>query len=441
MAIGLSTSIAPETFAQANPALTGFAAGQGLIGTGIQNELMQNQIPQMQAQTGLTQAQIPLTNMQTLTAQAMLPYVGYQAMGQYYGGLGRMLAANPSLALLNAAGKDPQLQAMIAANPQLAQQVQNAALNVGYMGGSNYLSNILGIPMPGQQPQQGGQQVPQIGQGAQTPFTTSGNVNVPPGTIPGAAAGTYPNNMAPPQSPQSQATQAAFGGSLMGGAPTATQPGSPYLPPAVPNQNNSNIQDVSQNILDNNMYSPQQKQQIAFENSANNMFNQLKPTLPSVASYSGLKGQATLAADKASAALGLPTSPAYQNYLNYQTAALPLKADLSRALGERSTDASAEALNELVDPIKYNLTPKQVLGKWQQLMDTMHQNTLAITQPISTNLNQAVNTPTIKVPGAPQNAPTSISIPKFQNKQQFQSWYSNLGDDQKQLVKQQLGRT
>ena len=399
----------PETFAQANPFLTGMSAMQGMqtsqlqnVAQKYQNEMLQQQVPyagpMAQAQVGLTQAQIPLTQAQAGLTQAQIPYAGYQALGSLYGGLGRMMMSNQALAFINAVGKNPQMQAVMQNNPEMQQAYENAVQESAYIsnGYGNMLNNVPGI---------GGGNVMNP-TGVQQP---NGMVQAPQGTpLPGMKPGqNYPAVSAPPQSPQSAQAQTNFQNMQPGQAPPVASvlPSNAYAQQN-PQQNASDINALHTQLnssLMNSNYTPKQQQQLIYENAAMIQFKKLLPTLPGVASYSGAQGALQLAKDRLTSFFGGTPSPQYQSYKNYQTAMGPLAADIGRALGHNSTNEQNEAMNELLNPVEYDVTPKQALSQLQQLMDSVHQNTMAIVQPKAANLAEAANSQPLQVPGAPQN--------------------------------------
>lgn len=428
MAMGLITGIQPETLAQANPAASMFAQGEQAIGQGINNELLQNQIPLAQAQTA--------------SAYAMLPYIPYKAMGEYYGGLGKFLATNPALSFIKAASNDPQMQAQIANNPQLAGYLNNAINTVGYMGGGGYLSGMF----PGIYPAQGnpamGNQIPgQMPMGGQQPQAQSAPMQSPDNSANRALLldtanqlGITPQQQQPAPQGSAQGQQAVANALGINPQQLPNVPTSQLLPPDV-----ATTQSVSGSLAAQKTYTPQQIQQIAYDNSATNMFNRYVQSLPAISSFSGLQGQLEYKRQQALDAAGKPTSPQYQAYKQYQESAQLMANDIRRTFGEHATNSQQESLNELIDPVKYNLSPRTTLGMAQSLINAMHDNTKAITQPISMNIAQAQNQPAINVPGAPATAANpTIQIPNFPNKQAFLKWFNAQNSTVQQAVRAQL---
>lgn len=444
MAIGLIGNIEPETFAQANPFLTGFATGQDIIGQGLQNQgqYYQNKITQQQvpyagpmaaAQLGLTQAQAGLAN-------AQIPYVGYQALGSLYGGMGRMMASNPSAMIIKAIQNNPQLQALMNNNPQFAQEVENAAMIEGAMAGGGYFNMIP--PVPGVQGINGANQNFNTTQ----PVTNNSGINMP-----GAPNGAQlPNNMAPPQTPQSAALENTYRGAIVNGSPIPNAQQSNYtgLPPIPvptnsPQQNASDIaamQAQNTNDLLTKNLSKQQLAAITYDNSAHNMIKRASPYLPDVVSFSDVRGMTELKRQQLLAAQGKPTSPAYQHYLNYTREQMPSIAnEIRRAFQGQATDAENENINSLLSTKEWDQNPQNNLQRLQSLMDTLDDNTKAITQTYAQNYNQAINQQPVKIPGANQSQTSSqIQIPQFNSSKEFNAWYKQLPYQQQLQVYNQL---
>lgn len=369
---------APETFAQANPFLSGFNAGQATINKGLINQGQQymnqmnaakaqyampeaqqqllkdqlnNQILQPQAQyapqmtladLALKQAmpgyygamgqealsKIPLNQAQANMANAQIPYLPYQMMGKYYQGLGQYMAHGPQ-SLAVRMQNNPAFQNYVSNNPQA--QANYAGLM------QSVLNNQITTPnLPGMRPNvlnasQNQQQIP-----------------------------TQPN-----------AVPSAYG----------------YVNPSDINS----ITNATQNAFMKTAYTPQQQQQMTYENSAENMLGQIAPDLPEITKYAGLAGHAGMTADKYASAFGLKTDPTYSKFVNFSETQAPIIAnELRRAFGGQATDSEREIMDNLANPVYWNKSPQIAMGQMQTLFDTLRANAQAITQPKNANLAQAI---------------------------------------------------
>lgn len=404
MTISSSGTIDAETFAQANPFLTGWEQGQQITSQDIANRVAGSVAPYAG----------PTAAVDLATKQAMLPYIGMQQIGQYYGGLGRYLAGAPMYKLIGM-GQNPDFQAAMANNPQLASEYSNAVNMAGALGGGmGMFPGMQGMP-PGMQ----SSSMPQPQSQSMPNSNIANNSNIPiPRNLQQAQQMGYDiskimPNIPQPQTPQSAQDQQYFQQAAMNGNPPTQQQNSPYIPVPNPYENDAQTQAIitqnAQNLISKNI-SPAQQQQITYTVSADKQLRQIENSIPAVASYSGIKGHAQLLEDKANAAAGRPTSPNYQPYLNYMAATHGISTDIRRAFGEHGTNALVENAADLINPISLTETPAQSLGKLQQVIDSFHQNTKAITQPIANLYSQAVNTPTQQLPGAPQNQAQRITV-------------------------------
>lgn len=444
----------PLSFDQANPLLTGIQAGQGLYKNAMQNKylqpglqqqlqnaiytnqmlqpqaqnaqqitqadlaLKQAQTPYTQAQTqGILQGQIPLQQAQAGLARAQTPYAGYQAMGSYYGGLGRYMAYSPSSQIMRYAN-NPLFQSLIANDPQKAQQLT-----------AIYESNLnQGAGNPGMQP---------LGLPGQSMNSQSSEPANPQAQVP------QPSSAQAPQSAQPQMPNAA--------APQQQQ-SAPTIQTSNPDADA--VQQTAQSLTMSRMYTPAQVQQITYDASAQNMIQQAAPELQSVAKFSGAAGAVRLKQEQLNASLGQPTSQDYQNYLDFTRSQMPLIAnEIRRAFGGQATNEENKTMIDLVNPISWDKSTPNALNRFQALVNAMHANTKAITQPKFKNLQQMANSQPIQIPGATNYTPTgatnssqqssgtNLTIPKFNSKQEFQSWFSVLAPDQKTQVRAQLGNS
>lgn len=371
----------PQTFAQSNPFLTGFGAGQGLITQGLQNQQLglnnqilgvnaqyaqpmaqqdllksqlNNQILQPQAQyapqmtladLALKQAmpgyygamsaeamsKVPLNQAQTQMTEAQIPYMPYQMMGKYYQGLGQYMAHGPA-SLAVRMQSNPAFQSLVANNPQAQ------ANYTGLM--QSALANQVSVP--------------------QLPGMPGVNLNA---------------SQMPQPTPQQSMQQGAT-------VPTAYGQVSPTDMNAVGN--------AAQNAYLKTAYTPQQIQQMTYENSAENMLKQVD--MPSIAKFAGLAGHANMAGSKYASAFGLNTDPNYQKFVNFKETQAPLIAnEIRRAYGSQATDSEQEIMTNLANPIYWDKSPTIALNQMDSLLSTLRANAQAISQPKNMNLAQTLH--------------------------------------------------
>lgn len=367
---------APETFAQANPFLSGFNAGQATINKGLINQGQQymnqmnaakaqyampeaqqqllkdqlsNQILQPQAQyapqmtladLALKQAmpgyygamgqealsKIPLNQAQANMANAQIPYLPYQMMGKYYQGLGQYMAHGPA-SLAVRMQNNPAFQNYVANNPQAQ------ANYAGLMGSA--LGNQISVPgLPGMPPMKIN--------ASQNP-----NQNIQNG-VPSAYGAVNPSDI-------------------------------------------NSVNNAVQNSYIKSAFTPQQLQQITYENSADNMFNDVAHDFPAITKFAGLAGHAGMTASKYGSAFGLQTDPDYTKFIDFtQTKAPLISNEIRRAFGSQATDTQTEELNKLVNPVYWDKSPQIALSQLQSLYGALKANSRAITQPKNVNLAQAI---------------------------------------------------
>jgi hypothetical protein len=180
------------------------------------------------------------------------------------------------------------------------------------------------------------------------------------------------------------------------------------------------------------------QQQRVFSNSFDNIYqNQLAPLLPSVTKFAGLGGRTELEAEKLKTGLGFNPSQDYQNYNTFVEGASKLASnEMRRALGGNATDSQIAEMQQLADPAFWFENPKLALQRWNSLIASKYQNDRAIFNSPNQNYQQGMQ----QIQRGPTTVPNAASgLPKFNNKQEFQSWYSKLPVDQQRQVRQQLG--
>lgn len=456
----------PETFAQANPVIGGFEAGQQMYANSIknqyaqpmaqqalQNAIMNNQIlnvksqyAQPEAEQALTAAQlnnqvlgntakfaplmsqsaldtaaaqrglmgaqsgfygaqaqdimqgkIPLEQAQAGLTTAQIPYVPQEAMGKYYMGLGRVMQYSPTSMLLRSQN-NPLFQSAIANNPQLAANLGGAY--TALLNNQNPSLTAMGINLnqPGgigsQLPAPQGQ--PNTQTQAQAQIQSQNNNSVLPYSIQTLA---QMNQNQQPQGSQMGIPQNSAISPPVSGVNTPFGPANPI--------DAANIQTQAQNLLMSKNYTPQQAQQMIYDNSAQNMIRQLTPDMQSISSFSGLSGMANLKQQQLLASINSPTSPDYQKYINFSRVQAPLLVnEIRRAFGGQATDSERETMDRLIQPNEWDKNPQIMLNQLQSLVGTLHANSMAITQTKAQNLNQASNPQPINIPGAQGGSPS-----------------------------------
>lgn len=484
MALGLM-NFTPETFAQANPFLTGWAAGQGIQNQQYANQILRQQVPyagpqaaanlqqqqlanqlaqgtmqsniqyaagrpaNLAADTQLEGAQAQQARAQAGLIGAQTPYAGITAQASMISAIARNNQYNPSAILLRLS-TNKFVQDAAKNDPQIAEDLKNAAY-ITSQGGGNYggipqfvtnqngqvqaqypsypgATNNATQAQPPQQPQQS--QPPQQG----LPMTSqqqggaqglNQGINIGGVTIPGNA-----QNIMPPQTPQSAQVQQGF----QNPAPQSGPPATSQLTPQ--QQTVQDIQQIAQTNVDRTLLSPLQQQQINRGNSAMNIYKNILPLIPSVANYSGGAGQTQFHIDQAKAFMGIP-SQQYTDYHNYLAQAEVAAKDIGVALGTHATNEQVNDLKEMVDPVKYNLTPEMTRQKIQSLMSAVHANAQAITQPLGAAVQQARNEPELQIPslaGGSSTPPVLAKARSFKTPKELAAYYKTLSPQDQATV-------
>lgn len=359
----------PETFAQANPFLTGFQAGNQAIQSAIQTRyaqpmlqaqlaLEQAKTPNLQAQTQdilqgkmpLEQAQavaqralpglyaaeaandysnVPLHQAQAALAQAQIPYVPLNAQARYMQGMGRLLPYS-QVGMVARMMNNPTFQAMVANNPQNAQKYTNVMQSV--LNGNG----VAGLPF----------------------------------------------NMSVAQQPVSASDINAV----------QQAAGSDYLKKTTP-----------QNILSQRYY----------EQSVDNLINNVNPQMPLITQFAGIAGRSKMNADKFAASMNMQTSPAYEAFNNFTHVQAPLIAnEIRRAYGGQATDSERQVMDSLANPTYWANNPTLALSQWNSLIGSLRTNAAALSQNPAQNLQsnlataQGISQPTTLLPNQ-QNSPLS----------------------------------
>lgn len=291
--------------------------------------------PQMQAGIANTQAQTNLSN-------AQANYFPFSAKGGYYGAIAKMAqgqAASDRVALLYY--MSPQGQNVLKNSPQdqqafasiMARQRANAPGGIfGQMGGNPMQPNNSQAPAaaPTAQP------APQITPSNAFP-NGANNPNIPANQQPLDLNSNQINNL-----------QNKFG-----------------------DNNVKSIQEAAENSVLHRNLTTLQRNQIVRANSADKVFNQVAPLMPSIVKFAGLAGKAKTSVEAARASLGIPDSdPDYQNYLVATHEKLPAAAqELVKAFGFGMTDAQKEDAKNLTQPDWVDKNPQQALALYNGLIE------------------------------------------------------------------------
>lgn len=359
----------PETFSQANPFLQGMSAVQDLYAKNLANK-----IAQVQAQYAQPAAQQELLKSQ-LSNQILQPQAQYapqmtqaelalkQAMPGYYG-------AMSSEAMSKIPLNEEQAKMVAAQIPYAPYQMMGKY----YQGLGQYMAHgpsSLAVRMqnnPAFQNFVANNPQAQANYAGLMQSVLNNQVSVP--NLPGMPPNVLNASQSSSQTPQQ-------------GVPTAYGNVSPSDIGAVTN--------ATQNAFMKTAFTPQQIQQMTYENSAENMLKQALPDLPEVTKFAGLAGHANMTADKYASAFGLKNDPSYSKFVNFSQTQAPIIAnELRRAFGGQATDTEREIMDNLANPVYWNKSPQIAMGQMQTLFNTLKANAQAITQPKNVNLAQAL---------------------------------------------------
>lgn len=275
----------------------------------LQQKQLANALSKIQLQYAPQTAEADLAY--KLAQSASLPY---QAMGSYYGGLGRYNYSNwsqsPNSMLIRTINT-PQMQNLIANNPQVAAQVATALGNIG--------TSATGLP-PGAAPLPVPQQMPV------------------PQNVPLTVGQQDINNMA----------NAGIG----------------YKPSA---QDIQGLQQATGNVLNKKTIPSTLQNQRLYSQILDNLIDRGDELMPNVSKFSGLGGEAKKFFGMTTSASG-STSPEYSDYLNFTRVVGPQIAnEMRRVLGGQATDHEQKLMASLANPTGWNVSPKQAMSQWNEL--------------------------------------------------------------------------
>ena len=312
----------------------------------------QAQTPNLQAQTGLINQQSkyygPKTMAEIGEANARTSTMPYTALGQYYGGLGKVGMANyynaPSTRLSRLLNT-PEMLSLIQTNPQVAEAVLgglastvDTAGGMGQGGGSQ-------STLPA-----GGNAFEQV----RSLFPTASQI---PGSTLSPAASLPQGMQMPQQQPQAQQITAQQ---------PSTQPPN-RQPIKVTPQDISAVQKNVADVLEKKTTTANILNQRQYAVILDGLFSSADGLMPSVVQYSGIVGKGKKGIDALKSAFG-DTSQEYQDYLLFtRTTAPNLSNEMRRVLGGQATDYEGKVMKNLSDPNYWDSNPQQAMKQYQYL--------------------------------------------------------------------------
>lgn len=267
----------------------------------------------------------------------------YTALGQYYGGIGKLqqssLSGNPAY-IVSRMVNSPAVLSMAATNPDFARNLSSTIKNIT-QNAANATGSIPGgmannIPMIDPQTMQQvknisdqvdavHQQNPQLAQQSQPPAVLTPEQH----HAMQVAINTNPDNP-----DELQSFQTAMGDALLKHTTTAQ----------IMNQRQYG------SILDN-------------------LFDNAEQTIPSVSQYAGLVGKGKKGIDALASSVG-NTSPTYSNYLYFtRTLAPAISNEMRRTLGGQATDNEQKIMSSLANPAYWDSNPTQAKKQWDMLVN------------------------------------------------------------------------
>lgn len=229
----------------------------------------------------------------------------YQAMGQYYSGLGKYNQSNwqssPNAQLLRVIN-NPQMQSLINSNPDVAKAITQTLGNIG-LGNNQIPQNIQNMPMQG-----------------------NGNQN-------------YLNNPS----------------NNIGFSPSDLDV--------------YNIRQNAGDSALKRSQTAQQINQQKYGAILGNIFDQADQQMPSVIKYAGLGGAIKKGTDSLYSALGSSNKDYenYNNFV--RVTAPNAANEMRRVLGGQATDYESKLLNSIANPATWSNNPQLAMSQWNSLKD------------------------------------------------------------------------
>lgn len=303
-----------------------------------------------------------------------------QGVGQYMRGAQYLNPAN----MLAKFQKDPSFQNLIANHPELANQENNimsTAINGGAMG-------LGGMGVPGM-PQQLTNPAPQgfLGLIANMLSNSGNSQNQNP--MNNMQGMPNRNPVASPNIPQSQSLNNALAQQQPGQAIVVGRDNSAVLQPSV-GQNSgiedltndtANTQDVNRSEVVNKIIPKAVQLQRTYSQSFDNQIQPWISKIPDIANFAGLAGKANQHMDQFVESAGLQDSPQYNEWNAYVHVASKLFGnELRRSMGQNSSVAAQEEMDDLSKPATWNTDPTGSLVRANALMQAKKANDQVIFQ-------------------------------------------------------------
>ncbi len=181
-----------------------------------------------------------------------------------------------------------------------------------------------------------------------------------------------------------------------------------------------------------------------YEATLGNLYNTTSQFANSMSKYAGFKGTMGKLGDTLYSSGGKTVSPDYTNFLKFKQNMVLMRNELRRALGGQATDKEQALLNKVTDDNLTKMNPSQALALYKNLgnlINTVGSSLKENPAQIYNNLGNEADTSGLQanfIKGSGQGS-KPITIPNFQNKEEFQKWYAGQSADVKAKVKSQLG--
>jgi len=343
----------------------------------------QQRFPLMQAQTGQIQERTRLMpQAQDISAQR-----AYTAAGQ----LGQSQTRFGPFYQLTRFIKEPFGQKLLSKNPEFAKAYGRMASNTATIEDRALLQKVSGINMQDSGPQGGRSLLP----GFQSTFR----------------APTQDQGIGQPISQQQ-----------------------PMPPPAqFTKQEIEAAQEATANALAKKITPPPLLKRQALALSASEMYKAMEPNIALAVKYAGLKGKSKLALDK----IFNKGSQQYKDYIKFTRVDIPTyMSEVAGEFGKQATDAETRLMQSVGNPITWDSTPDLALDQLKELERLRVANMRAISKGVS-GIQKGLKT-LVKEADKGQAAGTGfqapaepLTIPAFNDKGGFDSWYASLSGQQK----------
>jgi len=167
---------------------------------------------------------------------------------------------------------------------------------------------------------------------------------------------------------------------LSGGTQSPMQQGSASQNPISP-QDIANVQDAANSSVVRKTTTAQIMNQRLFDQSAQNMMDQVSQSLPNILKFTGAQGTAGLWKNRIAGMMNMATDPGYQDYYNFTHVQVPAVAnEIRRQLGGNATIEETKLMTSLTDPLTWDSNPQLAASQWNQLINTTKANRRALVQ-------------------------------------------------------------